>query len=136
MKNNELLNEIKTYLINKLNDYKGCSTYADDLAYLLTESENANGSVYCNTYETKELIKNNFDLFGDFLEYYENNFGELLNPFKEPERVHVIFLIESCSQILNLSQYLEDNSGNEIELNEETINILANDINNFKELEF
>lgn len=136
MKNNELLKEIKTYLINKLNDYKGCSTYADDLAYLLTECENANGSVYCNTYETKEFIKNNFDLFGDFLEYYENNFGELLNPFKEPEKAHVIFLIESCSQILNLSQYLDDNSGKKIELDEETINILINDINNFKKLEF
>lgn len=91
MKNEQLLNEIKSYLIDNLSDYKGCISYAFDLSYLLTERENSNGSVYCNAYQTKELIKDNFDLFGEFLEYYKENLGEMLNPFSEPEKTHVIF---------------------------------------------
>lgn len=136
MKNEQLLNEIKSYLNEKLNDYKGCNSYASELAYLLTEGENANGSVYCNTYQTKELIKANFDLFGDFLEYYKQEFGEMLNPFSEPEKTHVIFLIAATEQILNSSKYIQDNWDNQIELTDEVIKILKQDINNFTELSF
>jgi hypothetical protein len=136
MKNLELLNEIKNYLNEKLNDYKNATSYGCDLAYLLTESENATGSVYCNAYKTKELIKANFELFGDFLEYCKDNFGTELNPFAEPEKAHVILLIESCSQILGQSKYLQDNWDNLIQLTDEVVEILKNDINNFLELSF
>jgi len=136
MENLELLNEIKSYLTEKLNDYKGCKSYGCDLFHLLTEGENANGSVYCNAYKTKELIKANFDLFGEFLEYYNSEFGETLNPFSEPEKAHVIFLIESCNQILNSSDYIQSNWDNQIVLNDELIGILKQDIENFKELSF
>lgn len=136
MKNEQLLNEIKKYLTGKLNDYKGCYSYGVDLSHLLTEGENANGSVYCNTYQTKELIKANFDLFGDFLEYYKQEFGEMLNPFSEPEKTHVIFLIVATEQILNSSKYIQDNWDNQIELTDEVIKTLKADVKNFKELSF
>lgn len=133
MENLQLLNEIKAYLNDKLNDYKGCNSYGSDLAFLLTESENATGSVYCNTYQTKELIKANFDFFGSFLEYYKDNAGEMLNPFSEPEKVHVIFLIEAVNQILSTSKYLLANWDNQIKLTDETIELIKEDINNFKQ---
>lgn len=136
MKNLGLLEEIKSYLTEKLNDYKGCYSYGVDLSHLLTEGENANGSVYCNTYQTKELIKANFDLFGDFLEYYKEEFGEMLNPFSEPEKTHVIFLIMATEKILNSSKYIQDNWDNQIKLTDDVIAILKKDINNFTELSF
>jgi len=129
-------NEIKAYLIDKLNGYKGCTIYACDLAYTLTEGENANGSVYCNAYKTKELIKNNFDLFGDFVRYYEDELGETLNPLLEPEKTHVCFLIESCSQILQSCKFINDNWDNKIELTNKNIKTLIKEIKQFSELEF
>ena len=133
---NTIENEIKSYLIDKLNDYKGGTYYASELAYKLTEGENINGSVYCNAYETKELIKNNFDLFGDFVRYYENEFGETLNPLLEPEKAHVCFSIESCSQILQSCKFINDNWDNKIELTYKNINTLTKQIKQFGTLEF
>ena len=129
-------NEIKSYLIDKLSDYKGGNYYACDLAYTLTEGENINGSVYCNAYKTKELIKDNFYLYDDFVRHYENELGEALNPFLEPEKAHVCFLIESCSQILQSCKLLNDNWDNKIELTDKIIKILTKQINDFKELAF
>jgi len=129
-------NEIKAYLIDKLNDYKGCAIYACDLAYTLTEEANVNGSVYCNAYKTKELIKDNFDLFGDFVRYYENELGETLNPLLEPEKAHVCFLIESCSQILQSCKLINDNWNNKIDLTDKNIKTLTKQINDFTTFEF
>ena len=131
-----LLTEIKSYLCDKLDAYKGTTVYSCDLATTLTEGENANGSVYCNAYQTKELIKANFELFGDFLEYYSNNFGEMLNPFLEPEKTHVIFLIESCRQIISECKYIDDKWNDKIELKDSVIKKLKKHINEYKELSF
>ena len=133
---NTIENEVKSYLIDKLNDYKGWIYYASDLAYKLTEGENVNGSVYCNAYKTKELIKDNFNLFGDFVRYYENELGETLNPLLEPEKVHVCFLIESCSQILQSCKLINDKWDNKIELTDKNIKTLTKQIKQFGTLEF
>ena len=133
---NTIENEIKSYLIDNLNDYKGGTYYASELAYKLTEGENINGSVYCNAYKTKELIKDNFDLFGDFVRYYENELGETLNPLLEPEKAHVCFLIESCSQILQSCKLINDKWDNKIELTDKNIKTLIKQIKQFGTLEF
>ena len=133
---NTIENEIKSYLIDNLNDYKGVTFFASELAYKLTEGENINGSVYCNAYKTKELIKDNFDLFGDFVRYYENELGEKLNPLLEPEKAHVCFLIESCSQILQNCKLINDNWDNKIELTDKNINTLTKQIKQFGTLKF
>lgn len=52
------------------------------------EGENANGSVLCNTYQTKEFIKENFELFGDLVQYCKDNWDMTLNPFSEPEKIN------------------------------------------------
>ena len=104
-----LLNEIKNYIIDRLQDYQGCNYYASDIANYLTESENANGSVYFSTHQTIELIKENFELFGEFLEYYKDNFDVMLNPFTEPEKTHVCFLICAVENILNTCKLINNN---------------------------
>ena len=85
MEHEKFITDLKADIIGKLSDYKGSSIYASELAYTLFEGENCNGSVFCNTWKTKEFIKENFDLFGELLEYWSDNVGETLNPFLEPE---------------------------------------------------
>lgn len=131
-----LVNEIKNYISDKLQDYKGGNYYGCDLAGILTEGENANGSVYCNTYENKELIKDNFDLFGDFLEYYTENFGTTLNLFSEPEKTHVCFLICAVKNMLIGCKLIQDKWDEKIELNAKNIKAINKHLETITEIEF
>ena len=101
MKTKTFTAELIETIISRLNDYKGTTNYMCDLSSILFEYENIDGSVLYNTYKTKEFIKENFDLFGDLVEYVKDNMNMVLNPFSEPEKAHVILLIEASQSILS-----------------------------------
>lgn len=128
---NNTIEQIKSDIKDRLRDYAGVKVYGCDLAYKLFEGENVNGSVFCNTYKTKEYIKNNFDLFGDFLEHYKDNFGEYLNPFAEPEKVHVCFLLEAVQCILSKCEFVKENWNDEFELTDEVISDISAQVDEF-----
>lgn len=91
---------IKKHLIESIENYQGSTVYGCDLAILLTESENVNGSFFCSTYKTKQHLKKFDEVCGEFVEYYFDNFGEQpANYFTEPEKFHVQMIIIS-SEIL------------------------------------
>ena len=121
--------DLRSTIIDRLNDYKNADVYGSDLAYTLFEAENANGSVLCNTYLTKEFIKNNFDLFADFSEYYKDTFGESLDIFAEPEKAHVVLLLEASQMVLynlgTINEFWNDSK----ELTEELINAIIEELN-------
>ena len=121
--------DLRNSIIERLNDHKGSDVYGCDLAYTLFEGENANGSVLCNTYETKEFIKNNFDLFADFSEYYKDNFGESLDIFAEPEKVHVILLLKAAQMVLSNLDTINEFWNDSKELTEELINAIVEELN-------
>ena len=121
--------DLKSQIIERLNDYKGTNIYGADLAYTLFEGENANGSVLCNTYLTKEFIKNNFDLFADFSEYYKETFGESLDIFAEPEKAHVILLLEASQMVLSNLDTVNEFWNDSKELTEELINSIIEELN-------
>ena len=123
------IKDLKSQIIERLNDYKGTNIYGADLAYTLFEGENANGSVLCNTYLTKEFIKNNFDLFADFSEHYKNNFGDNLNIFAEPEKAHVILLLEAAQMVLSNLDTVDEFWNDSKELTEELINSIVEELN-------
>ena len=125
------LDWVKSLIIERLSDYANTTTYGCDLAYKLFEGENANGSVFCNTFKTVEFIKANYDLFGEFLEQYESNFGTMLNPFSEPEKCHVIFLLESASAVMSNCEFISENWNNKIQLTDEVINTITEQVNGF-----
>ena len=116
-------------IIERLNDYKGSNVYGSALAYTLFEGENANGSALCNTYETKEFIKNHFDLFIDFSEYHRDNFGESLDIFAEPEKAHVILLLEAAQVVLSNLDTVNEFWNDSKELTEELINAIVEELN-------
>lgn len=121
--------DLKNTIIDRLNDYKCSHVYGCDLAYTLFESENINGSVLCNKYLTKEFIKNHFDLFVDLSEYYKDNFGESLDIFAEPEKAHVILLLESAQMVLSNLNTLNEFWNDSKELTEELINAIVEELN-------
>ena len=121
--------DLRNTIIDRLNDYKNTCVYGSDLAYTLFEGENANGSVLCNTYLTKEFIKNNFDLFADFSEYYKETFGESLDIFAEPKKAHVILLLESSAMVLSQLETVNEFWDDSKELTEELIDAIVEELN-------
>ena len=121
--------DLRNTIIERLNDYKGSNVYGSDLAYTLFEGENANSSVLCNTYETKEFIKNHFDLFAEISEYYKDNFGESLDIFAEPEKTHVILLLEAAEVVLSNLDTINEFWNESKELTEELINAIVEELN-------
>ena len=113
--------ELKETIIDRLNDYKNTAVYGCDLAYTLFESENITGSVLCNTYATKEFIKENFDLFYDLVQYVENNIDIVLNLFTELEKVHVWLVMEGACHLLSRLDFMLDNWDNKFKLTDEVI---------------
>ena len=132
MKTTTFVSEFKTTIKDKLQDYAGGTHYACDLAYTLFEGENANGSVLCNTYQTKEFIKANFDLFGDLVKYCEDNMDMVLNPMLEPEKAHVILLLESAQTILSKLPFIDENWNEQIELTDEVIQTLTEQLDDLE----
>jgi hypothetical protein len=115
------IKELKGLIINRLNDYKDTTHYACDLAHTLFEGENVDGSVFYNTYRTKEYIKKHFDLFGYLVEYCKDNFDMTLNPFQEPEKVHVILLLEGANSLLSKLPVIDENWNDSLTLDRKTI---------------
>jgi hypothetical protein len=115
------IKELKGLIIDRLNDYKDTTHYACDLAYTLFEGENAECSVFYNTYRTKEYIKKHFALFGDLVEYCKDNFDMTLNPFQKPEKAHVILLLEGANRLLSKLPVTNENLNDNITLDRKTI---------------
>ena len=121
--------ELKETIIDRLNDYKNTTVYGCDLAYTLFERENIDGSVLYNTYLTKEFIKENFDLFGDLVEYVKDNMDYALNPFSEPEKAHVWLLLEASQSILSKIPIIDKFWNDEKELTPKLIKQLTKELN-------
>lgn len=122
------IDDLKATIKDRLQDYSGGTYYGCDLAYTLFEGENANGTVLFSTYQTKQFIAENFDLFGDLVEYVKDNLDMTLNPFAEPEKAHVILLLESAQSLLAKLPLIEENWNNNIELTNENIEIICSQI--------
>ena len=132
MKTKTFYTDLKNTIIERLNDYKCSDVYGCDLAYTLFERENKNGSVLCNKCLTKEFIKNHFDLFADISEYYKDNFGESLDIFAEPEKAHVILLLESAQMVLSNLNTVNEFWNDSKELTEELINAIVEELNSLE----
>ena len=128
MKTETFYTDLRNTIIERLNDYKGSTVYGHDLAYILFEDVNTNGTVLYSTFLTKEFIKNHFDLFADFSEYYKDNFGEVLDIFEKPERAHVILLLEAAKMVLSNLDIIKQFGDDSKELTDELINAIIEEL--------
>ena len=129
MKTKTFTSELIETIISRLNEYEGTKNYMCDLSSVLFESENIDGSVLYNTYRTKEFIKENFDLFGDLVEYFKDNLGITLNPFQEPEKAHVCLLLEGAQSLLSKLPTVDKYWNDEKELTPKLIKQLTKELN-------
>ena len=132
MKNSTFTQDLKNQIIDRLKDYSGGQYYACDLAQTLFEGENTDGSILCNTYQTKEFIKETFDLFGDLVEYVKDNMDYTLNPFQEPEKAHVWLLLEASQSILSKLPTIDKKWNDQIELTPKMIKKLTKELKSLK----
>lgn len=119
-----MLENIKNFIIERLNEFKGKETYLCDLDMELSERENHNGSWYCSTYKAEQEIKENWDFCKSFFEYYRIEFGACLNPFNT-ENFHCIMMICAVKNAFNFAvgnnEELVSLLDDEIEINDEFI---------------
>ena len=128
MKTKIFTSELIETIISRLNDYKDTTHYICELSLILFGSENIDGSVLYNAYLTKEFIKENFDLFGDLVEHLQDNMNMVLNPFSEPERAHVILLLEASRSILSKLPTIDKFWNDEKELTPKLIKQLTKEL--------
>lgn len=128
MENSTFISDLKNTISDRLNDYERTNIYMSKLSYTLFQGENVDGSVLYSTYQTKEFIKANFDLFGNLVSHVKNNMDMLLNPFAEPEKAHVILMLEASSQILSQLKTVYKNWNKELELTPKLIKKLKKEL--------
>ena len=128
MKTKTFTSELIETIISRLNVYKGTTHYLCDLSSILFESENIDRTVLYNTYLTKEFIKENFDLFGQLVEYAKDNIGITLSPFNEPEKAHVWLLLEASQSILSKLHTIDKFWNDEKELTPKLIKQLTKEL--------
>lgn len=125
-----LYEELKQYLIDEIEGYEGQMVYGADLANLLTEGPNMNGTVEFSTYATIEKIKENWDEYGSVYKYMIDNFGEPFNVFDSPESFDVWAYYIIAGEILSKIPFIEENWNNKIELNFDNIELIQEAIEN------
>lgn len=81
---------IRDEIIEKLEDIEEIEDNAYDLAFQLYEAENYDGTCTYSTYKAMQWIMENFEDLADYVEDYEIEYGECVNPFSNPERFQVI----------------------------------------------
>lgn len=123
-----LYEEVKQYLIDEIEGYEGQMVYGADLASLLTEGPNMNGTVEFSTYATIEKIKENWDEYGSVYEYIKDNWGEGINVFEEPEKLDVITYYVIAGEILGKVPLIEEHWNDEFELTEEVIQQITQEL--------
>lgn len=132
MARNEFTEAVINFICDEVAGYVGREVYPEDLDTVLTEEINMTGSVNCSTYCAKQNIVANFHLYGSLVEFLENEFGEKLNPFKEPERAEVIAYIEAARILIDGSEvyqkWAQENDYQKAEITEEFAIALAEDI--------
>ena len=84
--------------------------------------------IFFHLFKTKEFIKENFDLFGDLVEYVQDNMNMVLNPFSEPEKAHVWLLLEASQSILSKLPTMEELWNDEKELTPKLIKQLTKEL--------
>lgn len=126
---NELEKWVMGEMIDKLAEFEGVKTYPSDLAYMLFEEANCNNSYTFSTFEAEQWCTEYFDVLGEVVEDYYNEFGDYpsYNVFLFPERFQVEIMLFLASNLVWLSEYVTERLDNDDEfiLTDEVIETLA-----------
>lgn len=132
-----LYEQVKEYLLEKIDSYEDITTYIEELEYLLTETIMADGTVEYNTMLTIDKIAENWEEYGTVYKYIEYNLGSAMNPFENAEAFDAEAYCIITSLILNNLQLEEEAEDDKITLTKEVIEkikkYIKNDTNTYFE---
>lgn len=97
--NNKIFDDVKDYIIDRLDDLEGYEHNLFDLGYDITQCDNVSGSVLYNTYETVQYLAENYF---DVSEIVDELGDELIDTsifFSNPEAFHVQILVVTAEYI-------------------------------------
>ena len=124
---------VKKELIRMLDDYEDCSMYGCDMTYTLLEKYNIGGTYTYSSYESKKMIVEYFEDFGEIVENFEFNFGPMnINIFTEPEKFIVVMLFQKAEQLLSKVPFVDENWNNKIVLDEKNICKIKEGLENYE----
>lgn len=136
----KIVEEIKEFIIDKLEDRIGNKEYLCDIGMSLSECQNCDGTWTYSTQEAIDQIIENWDFCGDFYNYFKDSFGYAPeNPFENPENFHCCMMIEAVSGAFNYAvnhseNYSDYETWNEqIEITEDFINEIKEALENLTE---
>lgn len=113
---NKLEKWVMGEMIDKLQEFEGVKAYPSDLAYMLFEEANCNGSYTFSTFEAVQWCNKYFEQLGYVVEAYSHEFGEPpSNVFLFPERFQVEIIIFLASNLVWLSEYVTERIANDDE---------------------
>ena len=143
----EFLDLVKQEVKDRIRNYLGTYHYPCDYGFLLTESENCNGSWFCSQYEAREFIKKYFEDFEEYQSWYRFTFGEPEWFEAEPddyhhdiESVQCRMMIEAVEQCFNaaFSKAFDDDEediwNTKIEITEEFCDKIENALEEVDEI--
>ena len=109
----EFVDLVKQEVKDRLPNWLGQSHYICDLGFMLTETENSNGSWFCSRHEAKEFIKKCFDDFEEYQSWYRCTFGESDWFESEPDDYHHDVESVQCRMMINAVQQCFNQAFNE-----------------------
>lgn len=107
---------ITDVILDNLDDQIGSHTYGSDLAGDLCSGISADGTYFYSTYKTEEFLKNHWADAGDFYSYLQSEYGQVANPFDEPESFLVAMIEWGVSDRLSQLESLTHTWDQEIEI--------------------
>lgn len=122
--------EIKNFVIDRLNDYENLEFYGCDLASELTMNENKDGCYYIYTEDALNFIRENWTQAAETWKYFNDDLGMSINPFEDPTAYTFYMLDYGVNELLNSLDFVSDNWDDEITLTRENIDKLTQEINN------
>ena len=100
-------NYIKDYILEKLDENKGRTVYACDLASELYNDDNITGSITCGRRESEEFLTEYRDEFVNVIKYWKFNAGEdfsnqiAIDYFENPEKAHCVLVFAYVDAVIN-----------------------------------
>ena len=126
----------KDYIIDRLNEMEGMSSYGCDLADDVCQGILADGSATYSTQAAWEYLDEWRYEAAEFFDHYAREIGTPPNPFDNPEAFHVAMILEGCQAILSQCEIVDEIWNDKILLDEVTIKEIISQVECANDIEF
>lgn len=123
----------KNHIAEKIYEFVERSHYGADLAYEITQEENANGTLTFSRDKAAAQLKEWWYDCAEYWQYEGDSFGEhKYNPFSEPEAYMVCMVIEGCASLLGQTELLQSVWNDKFVLTKETADTIVEQVKEIK----